>query len=149
MKTLFLSLLLSIVAGMLLVVSGCHFGIQAEDFVAAHGPQGVKVEMRLKKGIHVRLLAGELLEVREDGFLVNVDNKEARQIQFVHTSVILRAEFAQFDGFGKQAIGAKLDVSLRDKLRVLSRFPQGLSSELLAALLSAQKQTTVENIGVK
>lgn len=145
-----------------LVVSGCHFGVQIQDFKPAHRPQGVTIELGLYPDLVAgNTMTGELLEVREEGLLLNVaaNPKGAgneRRVVMVTYPAIKNDDIEQL---GRSKIAAKRlkatspnaneaaikrDEQAREFLRLISRFPQGLSSELLADLLSAQGQESVE-----
>ena len=66
MKFRFTYLLLSV------AIAGCHVGPQIEDFEQARRPEGITAIIELRGGIAEREhVEGELLEVREDGLLLN------------------------------------------------------------------------------
>ncbi|MBW2369660.1 MAG: hypothetical protein JRH15_17450 [Deltaproteobacteria bacterium] len=155
--TLFISLLLS------LTITGCHFGVQVKDFKPAHSPQGVEIKLKLYRNIiDGDIITGELLEVRDDGLLLNVVKdrnslKDTRRVVFVPYAIITSDEAVQM-GNSKvaskrmKAISAtsrkeskkKTDEDTRNMLRLVSRFPQGVSPELMTTLLSAHGQEDVE-----
>ena len=56
-----------------LAANGCHYGVRIEDLRPAHQPQGVTMTLDLYPEVAgEKRIAGELLEVREDGLLLNV-----------------------------------------------------------------------------
>ncbi len=133
---------------LLVVLSACQVGPRLETFEPAHQPEGVLATLDLVDGL-VRgdRIEGELLEVRDDGLLLNVAPASEtpardRRVTFVDFSRIDRLRIAQRPGWVSD-----LDTAKRDKLALLSRFPQGLSPELLDALLTAQEQDTVAVAG--
>ena len=110
-----------------LVSAGCHLGAGVKQFAPAHGPQGVSVEVLAGSG----RIAGELLELRDSGLLLL-----AAKGNGAGTRVVL----APFNS-DQAPVGAP-----RERLRQVSRFPQGLSEELLHRLLEQSGQAEVELI---
>ena len=123
--------------------------------------------IELRGGIAEREhVEGELLEVREDGLLLNTRQVGAkgavkRHVVFVpYTAMedvgvegLKLSVLHKIDPWNEEDIGTVVDERLRsreqdrEKLRLLSRFPQGLSRPLLEKLLAAEDQATVEVIG--
>jgi len=128
----------------LLDLSACHVGPIANEIMVAQSPGGIRADLRLASGVlEGDRLQGELLEVRGDGMLI--DRKDVAgnaRITFAPFDTLVSG---RFDPFGSHRIRAN-DVELLAKLRSLSRFPQGLSDELLGKLLLAQKQQAVERL---
>lgn len=161
MKFRFTYLLLS------LAIAGCHVGPQIEDFEQARRPEGITTIIELRGGIAEREhVEGELLEVRKDGLLLKTREARAdgvvkRRLVFAPYTAMEDVGFEElnlsvvneFDPWDEEDYGAKGDGPSkrrerdREKLRLLSRFPQGLSRPLLEELLAAEGQTTVEVIG--
>jgi hypothetical protein len=147
-----------------LAIIGCQLGPQIEDFEPARRPEGISANIELRRSItgggH---LEGELLEVRADGLLLNTRRAEAggrvtRRLVFVPYTAIETATFDELSlhvleehdsGTEGIAASAKSPGPDREKLRLLSRFPQGLSPALLEKLLAAEGQAGVEVIGGK
>lgn len=104
-------------------------------------------------------LEGELLEVREDGLLLNAwslgeGGIAKKRVVFVSYAAMRDVDLEQLDlrllpePHGRAGEGAsKIKAQHSEKLRLLSRFPQGVSSQILDKLLAAQSQTEVEVIG--
>jgi len=119
------------------VLAGCYFGQTAAKFEPALGPRGVATTIT---SAGRTVVSGELIEVGDTSLLVDT----APAIVRVPYDVIRHAAFAQ--------TGIHLDdgrapaASTRDKLRLLSRFPQGLSPALLQALLEARGQAEVTRL---
>lgn len=164
MKFLFTCLLLS------LAITGCQFGPKIENFDQARRPEGITASIELRRGIAVReRVEGELLEVRDDGLLVNI--REVREggvlkrhlvfvpytametvgVEDLNVTILNKDEtrpWAEVDPASPR-IREQVREQDREKLRLLSRFPQGLSRPLLGALLAAEGQTGVEVIGIE
>jgi hypothetical protein len=147
-----------------LAIAGCHAGTQIENFEQARRPEGITVRIETRGGIAERV-EGELLEVREGGLLLIT--REAQEGGGVKRHLVLvpytamenvRAEklnlsvLNEFDPWDEEDVWAEGDAPPksrerdREKLRLLSRFPQGLSRPLLEDLLEAEGQTTIDVI---
>ncbi len=118
----------------LLVLAGCHVGSRAETFVPARGGAGVSVEVALRGGDEFK---GELLAVADTGLLLLRD----RRIALVRASSARGVRLAQR---GDVAIDVKdgrfAPTDALSEARLVSRFPQGLTPELLRRLLAAYGQ---------
>jgi len=123
-----------LIAGLVLC-AGCSMGPRASQHPLALVPGGAKVEIELIKadrgvGTGGRLISGELLSVTDSGLWVLVDVHPL----WVAYDVIHQAVFDQTgddDLAGPEAPPQKE----RDRLRLESRFPQGISPELMRKLL--------------
>lgn len=157
MKFLFACLLLC------LAITGCQMGPQIDEFEQARRPEGITASIELRRGItEDGRVEGELLEVRDDGLLLNtredreggvVKNHlvfvpyaamEAVGIDELNLNVLTETKHTWIEGDAAPTWKPERD---RAKLRLLGRFPQGLSPPLLEALLAAEGQTGVEVIG--
>jgi hypothetical protein len=131
-----------------LLIAGCQIGPRINTFEAAHQPQGITTTVKLRSG-HVTdgHLQGELLEVRSNGVLL-----KAQGMYKDHTIDTPRLVFVPYTAIKDVHIDQlylnahENPVRYQDELRVLSRFPQGLSSSLLDTLLEAEGQSRVEVI---
>lgn len=107
------------------VLAGCiNIGRSAESYGVVRSPRGAQVALETR----ARTISGELLEVREDGYLLSADGR----IVLVPRGAV---SGWKIQGFPQGRAG---------RLRLLSRFPQGLSPELLQALLDAHDQPELE-----
>lgn len=115
-----------------LVAAACSYGVTVARFAPATGPRGLSTTLTTSSG---EALEGELLEVRETGLLVGTE----RSIVYVPYSATRSVRFRDIGltlGDGRPP-----SVAQRDRLRLLSRFPQGLSPPLLRQLLEARGQS--------
>jgi hypothetical protein len=139
-------------------IAGCQVGPRIEKFEQARRPEGIATTIELRSGLpEGGRLKGELLEVRDHGLLLNTretreDRVSARCLVFVPYTAI---EDVEFDRLNLRVVAQHNEwiqetrppsVRDREKLRLLSRFPQGLSTPLLEQLLEAEGQTAVEVI---
>lgn len=130
-----------VVPVVLLAFNACHVGHSVKEFAPAFGPNGILTDLQLK-GVRVE---GELLEVRDSGLLVLWKKRvpAGQQQRLVVTSVPLAAiRSGRFDLYGTLIVnGAPAAKNSLERLRLVSRFPKGLTPELRAALLTAHGQT--------
>lgn len=119
------------IAALALFISACAVGPRVENFKPAHQPAGIDATIRLDTGAS---LSSELLDVQEGGLLV----LNGRRVTLVPYTSILSATFPQTS----IRIEARTAPSTlrREQLRLLSRFPQGLSPTLLNSVLAAYQQ---------
>lgn len=115
------------------LINGCSVGMTAREYRPAQAAEGVIMRVRTAQG----QLSGELIEVRDAGIVVLVDQK----LRLLPYTVILSSKVDQTDsGYAiSQRTVPKPDVQAH--LRLLSRFPQGLTPELMRQLLDAYGQT--------
>lgn len=116
------------------LLSGCAVGPRVERFAPAQKPSGVEASLKFLAGTSV---TGELLEV-ENAALVILNGNEVTRVAY---TAIRSGTFAQ-TGITIQE-RKPLSVTEREQLRLLSRFPQGLTPPLLASLLAAYRQTNI------
>lgn len=124
-RTLFV---VAIAGGML---SGCYTGPSAGGFGPATTPHGVASTLQLDR----TTVQGELLEVSDSGYVLLAQDA----LVFTPYDAVNDARFA---GLGSYGSGRPRAASMA-KLRLMSRFPQGLSPPTLAALLAETRQSDV------
>jgi hypothetical protein len=140
---------------LVVVLSGCIHGLAGRDVFQA---DGVLVELRVT-GV-AATVAGELLVVDADALLIDALGPDGRPQRVVRVSRSTIAEGAVYAGTsgGRWAVtdevpppGTRRIARLtsggtpdgRLDLRLLSRFPHGLSDALLGALLERRGQSAV------
>jgi len=132
MKTAFLLPLLGFIAA-------CPLGPSAHRL--ANSANGIHTDVQLVGRPTVRF-SGELLAVRDSTLLV-LREDDAHVVE-----VPIRAiRSGSFQQHGTLIDGGKIERTKREKLRLMSRFPGGLSPELEARLLAAYGQTEPERPG--
>jgi hypothetical protein len=145
---------------LIFTATACQVGPRIETFEQARRPEGITMTIELR-GVRTETgrLEGELLEVREDGLLLSAWPSEnggatTKRLVFVSYTEISDIDLDQLDlsvlpeprgraGHRPPQIPAQN----REKLRLLSRFPQGVSAQILDQLLAAQDQTSVMVVG--
>ncbi|SRR6266705_4493446 len=125
----------SLVLAALLALGGCvkYVGVSAKNFRPATRPEGIWSDLRFRHG----RLSGELLEAADSGLFVLANDK----VVFVPLGVIRSGVFAER---GTLIYNGRADERAREELRLLSRFPAGLSRERRTLLLAAYGQTEPE-----
>ena len=126
-----------------LALAACTLGTRPATFEPARSPQGIEARIGYWGPRHTVLaLVGELLAVTDSGLVVLSAD---RRLVHAHWPVLVSATFRQ--------IGVRLhggdapDPRARERLRLVSRFPQGLSAELTSRLLSSLGRDRMEVLG--
>lgn len=122
-----------VVAVAVLGSGACYAGLSAERFIKTSGPEGIQVNVELRRG----RLPGELLEVQDSALLVLRLN--AGQIMLVPLREIRTALYQKRGLFIYR--GAFVDEATAAEARLLSRYPAGLTPAQRASLLAAYGQT--------
>ena len=121
----------------LLAAIGCYTGPSASNFAPAQGPRGVAVDLQIeRRGGRVR---GELLELQDQLLLVLRDSSRV---------VIVPIRAVDVGSFTR--VGQLIENGTTthvDQIRLLSRYPAGLSPEVRARLLAAYGQTQPDTVG--
>jgi hypothetical protein len=135
---------------LLLALGGCSTSVEVKDFKPAQGPQGVQMELTLNGNvIDGNQISGELLAVRGDGVLLNViDYPDS--VSAPSTVVLIpfwMMDTAKLEQMGRAKVesqGEEKNKVYLERLRLVSRFPQGISDQLLTDLLSELGQEQLE-----
>lgn len=125
-----------------LLLSACVFrhGETVDSYPPAQGPEGLPAVLAVEgRGT----LQGELLEVAETGLLV----RAGRVIYRVRYTRIRRASFPTDSEELSFRGPSPPRPEVRERLRLVSRFPQGMDEGLLARLLEAYGQDEVVDLG--
>jgi hypothetical protein len=121
------------VAVAVLGIGACHAGLSAKRFIDTSGPEGIQVNVELGHG---RLL-GELLEVQDSALLVlrlTPEQVVSVPLRGIRTAVYYKRGLFMYRG-------AFVDEPRAVEARLLSRYPNGLTPALRAALLASYGQT--------
>jgi hypothetical protein len=111
----------------------------------AHNPEGATVEVQVlpTEGRNKLEFEGELLEIRDDGIVFSgaTANDSADEIIFVAWSRAARVKATEFGGYSA-SVGRSLEWSpeTKERFRLVSRFPQGISAEIMDGLLARHRQ---------
>jgi hypothetical protein len=120
--------------------TACHWGTRAGEFPPARLPVGARVAMHLRGDPIVRV--GELFAVDSSGVTVR-----GERLMHVRWNVL---DLMDVDGLGGgydvDYGGTRVTAAQRARLAIVSRFPQGLSGELLARVLALVGQSKVDEV---
>jgi hypothetical protein len=133
-------------AVMMLIVclsSACTIGMSTSEFKLARAPQGIASKVLTATA----QFTGELIEVREEAVVLLADEAGAgapgvrqQRLRLIPFAAIKKAEFEQRGSDVQLADGKRPSPLLRERLRLLSRFPYGLSPAAERDLLKAYGQ---------
>ena len=119
--------------GLTLASVACHLGGRVDRFAPAKHPDGVAATLWLRGG---GMGQGELLAVQDTAFVI----LDRDTVTLVPYRALKAGRFSQ--------VGDLIDLppgqNERSRLRLLSRFPQGLLPDLLAGLLAAYGQSALK-----
>jgi hypothetical protein len=133
-------------------LSACHVGPQIKDLDMAKNPEGATVEVQVSplEGRSKLKFEGELLEIRDDGIIFSGADGIAStdEVIFVAWSRASRVKAIEFGGYSAE-VGRSLEWSpeTKERFRLISRFPQGISSEIMDGLLAAHRQDELRRFG--
>lgn len=113
-------------AGAGLLLLACYTGTHPSSYGPAQTPYGAGGTVFLVDG---RDLSGELLAVRDNAYVVMI----GRRVTVVPFAATEGAHFADVPWYGEPTRAPSDNV--RERLRLLSRFPYGLPDTVLAELL--------------
>ncbi len=120
--------------------AACHWGTRGEDFVPTRSPVGARVALRLHGDPIDR--DGELYAVDSTG--ITVRSERLIHVRWPAISIM------DVEGLGRsydvRSGGRGVNAEKRARLAVVSRFPQGLSGELLARVLVLVNQPAVDEV---
>lgn len=119
--------------GLGLLVAACTIGTHAKNYAPAKGPAGAMVNLQLTDRTRI---TGELLAVEQTALLILRDSQLVRiELSRVRTGSAPKLSF-----------NGQLRGDSRDRLRLISRYPQGVSPELEGQLARAYGQGGVRTV---
>jgi hypothetical protein len=121
--------------------SACAIGMHTDKFKPARGPHGVRSTVTTPNGV----FTGELIELRDTAVVLLAElgppaAPDTKRLRLIPFSSIARAEFEQLGSGVRLANGRPPSPRARERLRLLSRFPDGLSPAVEGDLLKAYGQ---------
>jgi len=123
----------SIVLALVFGFMGCAVGPTTRNFGPAAGPQGIAANLRVRWGPKGRV-QGELLEVQDTALVL----LSANRVVLVPLRVIIAGQFSRRGTLIEEGRASRRSL---DRLRIVSRFPAGLTPEIRTRLLAAYGQT--------
>ena len=121
---------------LLAVIAGCRHGPSESDLNAVVVGEGVYTEVK----VGTQTLSGELLSIDRTGLVLRT-----KRIVFVPLPSIADA---RFPALGKRywIRNGRAEVSAMETVRLATRFPYGISEQVMATLLASTNQTSIETI---
>ena len=126
-------------------LTACHVGPQVKDLDLANNPEGATIEVQVlpADGQDKLKFEGELLEIRDDGIVFSgaSDAEADDELILVVWSRATRVRAIEFGGY-RAEVGRSLEwnAETKERFRLISRFPQGISPEIMDGLLAAHRQ---------
>src|SRR5712692_3237517 len=118
-----------------LLAAACSFGPRVESFTPAYAPGGVNATVAHGDST----FTAELLTLSDTALLLVRNNRIVLARYGAGTDVVFPALPEQYAIRGQPPAGA-----VREQLRLLSRFPSGISPSLLTQLLRAYRQDSLD-----
>jgi len=119
-------------------LAGCNVGPRPRTFPPAQGPEGVGARLVTRH----RQLRGEVLVVHDTALIV----RGGDSLYFVPVAAITQGTFPQvFEAQIRRGAFVRKETG-RERLRLVSRFPQGLSDDRVQALLAAYGQRALVEV---
>ena len=132
---------LIVIVAALPALSACTMGSRPATFGPARMPQGVEARVALGAPRDRAAIVAELLSVTDSGLVVLSAD---RRLLHLHWPAIRYATFRQISV--ELNGGTPPDARARERLRLVSRFPQGMSAELTGRLLESVGREEMEVI---
>lgn len=137
---------------LLLIVAGCQVGSTGHDLAPARTGRGITIQLTTTSDLtsaSLRKHPAEVLDVQTDSLLLRSLLLRSRRMsqQKIFRIAYSAIEEAGFDDLSQLNFGSNGPSSnQRERLRLLSRFPQGVDEDLLRRLLNAYDQDTLRTI---
>ena len=122
-----------------LALGACNHGVRPEDFRPANWPAGATVAVRVRGDSADRV--GELYAADSAGLVL-----AAGRVSRIAWPAIAAMDVDRLDDRYDILHGEIVSPEKRARLALVSRFPQGLSGELLARVLAAHGQGVLEEV---
>lgn len=122
--------------GGLLAWSGCVFGPRVGGFQPAQGRAGVQAQLL----VGTSRIAGELIDVRDTAIVILLGER----LTLVSWRSIEHRTFIGMGEIDENLTGQSPNPDALRRLRLVSRFPQGMSPELEQRFLTALNQSDID-----
>ena len=119
-------------------VIGCTIGARLAEFAPSHTPRGAMAELRTTNG----KFDVELLAAPDSGLVVLVRDTVLAFAAYGDTQYLNIRDYR----YSYATRGKHPDPASLAELRLVTRFPQGISTELMVQLLAAQKRPAAERL---
>lgn len=128
--------------------TGCSVGPQIHEFDPAHEPAGIRAEVTTRSAVPgEKKLSGEILAITDAGVLLLTESDETPRIVQVPYELLSTVDPAQRTAVRVSTLAVEERSVRVGRLRLLARYPQGITPELLQALLRAYGQPALHVVG--
>jgi len=133
------------------LLAGCQVGPMIHEIDESKSPFGASVRIEVSQAgtSRARQYEGELIETKDDGLVIALRTAGGApsRVTFVPWSRIHLVKATELPGFQARGAGNPSPRSASiEKMRLISRFPQGLSPALMEQLLAGYDQATVDSL---
>lgn len=133
---------------LILACTGCSVGPQIHAFDPAREPAGIRAEVTTRSAVPgEKKLSGEILAITDAGVLLLRESDETPRIVQVPYEVLSTVDPAQRTAVRVSTLAVEERPVRVGRLRLLARYPQGITPELLQALLRAYGQPALHEVG--
>jgi len=140
---------LSLKLAVLLLLGSCAVGPRIAHMDAPQKPNGANIILEIRQPDRRARLKreGELIEVRDEGVVVLLPTEAGVRLAFVPWVDIFRVRATELIRFqSNQAFGSQPSAKSIEEVRIVSRYPQGLSEVLMSRLLAFYGQQDLDTI---
>ncbi len=123
-------------AALLLIALGCQHGPSRSQLDMVAAANGVNAFVK----VGAETVDGELLTIDRTGLLLRT-----RKLVFIPSTILSEAQFPIL-GKGYTIRNGTVSQDKLETIRLASRFPYGISSDVLARLLASLNQTEIERM---
>lgn len=120
------------------IASGCTFGRSGKDLVVATGPGGATISAAVPQGT----VTGELVTLREHGLIV----RSGTQLRFLPYGIITRLTVSELGPDYAVSAQGGMTAQKKAKLRLVSRFPQGMTPQVEREFLAKLGQSAIDTV---
>ena len=134
---------------LVLCLAACTLGVELQDFRPAQGPAGIHSTAHLqRKLVPGDELTGELLAVGADGLVLMLDRPLATpdgSVSLVRVPLwmLRRIKLEQMGNYVVKSEGREQDEERLNRLKLVSRYPQGLTERIEAEVLAGIGQDAI------
>ena len=122
----------------LVIANGCTIGKSGKDLTVASSPSGARISAKVPQST----VTGELVAMGDNGMVV----LSGAQLRFLPYALISSMTVSEFGPEYAVSSASPLSAQKRDRLRLISRFPQGMTPVIERAFLARLTQTAVDTV---
>ena len=120
------------------IVGGCTVGKSGKNLMVATGPAGASINAAVPQGA----VTGELVTLREHGLIV----RSGAQLRFLPYGIITRMTVSELGPNYAVSAQSGMTAQKKARLRLVSRFPQGMTPEIEREFLVKLGQSAIDTV---